>query len=120
MDISINEQNQDHIQRKIESGKYGSPDDVVGKAPELLSLTLGGGTYSQLDEPLSTHFGSLGQARRQLPSLPLFRLRANFSQSRRVIRLGSLLPVKASKKACPFRPFSSDIPMSYLRHRERE
>lgn len=36
MDISINEQNQDHIQRKIESGKYGSPDDVVGKALELL------------------------------------------------------------------------------------
>jgi len=36
MDISINEQNQDHIQRKIESGKYGSPDDVVGKTLELL------------------------------------------------------------------------------------
>ena len=36
MDISINEQHQDHIQRKIESGKYGSPDDVVGKALELL------------------------------------------------------------------------------------
>jgi len=36
MDISINEQNQDHIQRNIESGKYGSPDDVVGKASEFL------------------------------------------------------------------------------------
>ena len=36
MDISINEQNQDHIQRKIESGKYGSPDDVVGKDLKLL------------------------------------------------------------------------------------
>ena len=36
MEISINQQNQDHIQRKVESGKYGSPDDVVGKALKLL------------------------------------------------------------------------------------
>ena len=36
MEISINNQNQDRILRKIESGKYGSPDDVIAKALELL------------------------------------------------------------------------------------
>ncbi len=36
MSISINEQNQDRIRRKIESGKYGSPDDVVAQALKLL------------------------------------------------------------------------------------
>ena len=36
MDISISEQHQDHIKRKVESGYYGSPDEVIGKALELL------------------------------------------------------------------------------------
>jgi putative addiction module CopG family antidote len=36
MDISISEQHQDHIKRKVESGDYGSPDEVIGKALELL------------------------------------------------------------------------------------
>ena len=36
MGISINEHNQDRIRRKIESGKYGSPDDVVAQALKLL------------------------------------------------------------------------------------
>lgn len=36
MDISINNRNQDHIRRKVESGKYGSPDEVIAKALELL------------------------------------------------------------------------------------
>ena len=36
MSISINEQNQDRIRRKIETGKYGSPDDVVAQALKLL------------------------------------------------------------------------------------
>ena len=37
MDISINEEHKDHTQRKIESDNYGSSDDVVGKALELLN-----------------------------------------------------------------------------------
>jgi putative addiction module CopG family antidote len=36
MDISISEQHQDHIKRKVESGDYGSYDEVIGKALELL------------------------------------------------------------------------------------
>jgi len=36
MDISINEQNQRRIKRKIKSGKYGSPDDVIDTALKLL------------------------------------------------------------------------------------
>ena len=36
MDISLNEQNQEHIRRKVESGSYGSPDDVIARALELL------------------------------------------------------------------------------------
>jgi putative addiction module CopG family antidote len=36
MDISISEQHQDHIKRKVESGDYRSPDEVIGKALELL------------------------------------------------------------------------------------
>ena len=36
MDISISEQNQERILRKIESGKYGSLDDVIARALELL------------------------------------------------------------------------------------
>ena len=36
MDISINEQNQNHIRRKVESGQYGSPDEVVDMALRLL------------------------------------------------------------------------------------
>ena len=50
MDISINKQNQDHIHRKIESGKYGSPDDVVGKALELLD---------EYDEELEREFADV-------------------------------------------------------------
>tara|TARA_B100000315_G_C14003851_1_gene331401 strand:- start:86 stop:352 length:267 start_codon:yes stop_codon:yes gene_type:complete len=36
MSISISEQHQDHIRRKVESGRYGTPDEVIGKALELL------------------------------------------------------------------------------------
>ena len=36
MEISISEQNHERIKRKVESGKYGSPDDVVEKALTLL------------------------------------------------------------------------------------
>jgi putative addiction module CopG family antidote len=36
MDISISERNQDHIKRKIESGKYRSPDEVIDTALKLL------------------------------------------------------------------------------------
>lgn len=36
MNISINEQNQEHIRRKIESGQYKSPDDVIARALALL------------------------------------------------------------------------------------
>ena len=36
MDISLNEQNQEHIRRKMESGQYRSPDAVIAKALELL------------------------------------------------------------------------------------
>ena len=36
MNIDMSEQNQQHIRRKIESGKYGSPDDVIAHALQLL------------------------------------------------------------------------------------
>ena len=36
MDISISEQNQERIKRKLADGKYFSPDDVIAKALELL------------------------------------------------------------------------------------
>jgi putative addiction module CopG family antidote len=36
MDISINQQNQEHIRRKVESGRYKTPDDVLAKALALL------------------------------------------------------------------------------------
>ena len=36
MNISINEQHGEHIKRKVESGIYHSPDDVIAKALELL------------------------------------------------------------------------------------
>ena len=36
MDISLNKKNQEHIRRKVESGVYGSPDDVITRALELL------------------------------------------------------------------------------------
>ena len=37
MEISISEENQEQINRKVESGKYRSPDDVIAKALELLN-----------------------------------------------------------------------------------
>lgn len=36
MNISISEQHGEHIKRKVESGIYHSPDDVIAKALELL------------------------------------------------------------------------------------
>lgn len=36
MNISINEQNEERIKRKVESGQYPSIDDVIAKALELL------------------------------------------------------------------------------------
>ena len=36
MNISISEQRQDRIRRKVESGHYGTPDEVIAKALELL------------------------------------------------------------------------------------
>ena len=36
MEILINEQNQERIKRKVESGKYGSPDEVLDKALKAL------------------------------------------------------------------------------------
>jgi putative addiction module CopG family antidote len=36
MNISISEQNEERIKRKIESGRYPSIDDVIAKALELL------------------------------------------------------------------------------------
>ncbi|MCH7786392.1 MAG: type II toxin-antitoxin system ParD family antitoxin [Chloroflexi bacterium] len=36
MNISISEQHGEHIKRKVESGIYRSPDDVIAKALELL------------------------------------------------------------------------------------
>ena len=36
MDIAINEQNQERIRRKVESGKYSSVDDVLANALALL------------------------------------------------------------------------------------
>ena len=36
MDISINEQNQEWIKRKIESGEFASADEVLEKALEAL------------------------------------------------------------------------------------
>ena len=38
MNISINPQNQERIRRKLEDGRYGSPDAVIAKALELLDL----------------------------------------------------------------------------------
>ncbi len=40
MDISINEQNQERIRRKLAVGKYRSPDEVIAKALELLEREL--------------------------------------------------------------------------------
>lgn len=37
MDISINEQNQEHIKRMVESGDFDSPDEVVDTALRLLT-----------------------------------------------------------------------------------
>ena len=59
------------------------------KGSRFQSPALGGGTHSQLDEPLSAHFGSLGQVSRQLHRLSSFRLCPYCSPSRRVIRIGS-------------------------------
>ncbi len=36
MSISISEQNQEHIKRKIESGQYTTPDEVIANALALL------------------------------------------------------------------------------------
>ena len=36
MNISINQQNQELIRRKVESGNYGSPDEVLNTALRLL------------------------------------------------------------------------------------
>ena len=36
MNISINEQNEERIKRKVESGRYPSADDVIAKALGLL------------------------------------------------------------------------------------
>ena len=36
MDISVNDQNQNHIKRKIDSGMYSTSDDVLAKALALL------------------------------------------------------------------------------------
>ena len=36
MEVSISEQNLAYIMRKVESGKYSSPDEVVGSALALL------------------------------------------------------------------------------------
>lgn len=36
MEVSISEQNLAHIIRKVESGKYSTPDEVVGSALALL------------------------------------------------------------------------------------
>ena len=36
MEISISKQIQNHINRMIASGKYGSPDDVIDTALKLL------------------------------------------------------------------------------------
>jgi putative addiction module CopG family antidote len=36
MDISISKQSQQHIRRKIESGMYSSPDEVIARALQLL------------------------------------------------------------------------------------
>ena len=36
MNISISEQHEEQIKRKVASGIYGSPDDVIAKALELL------------------------------------------------------------------------------------
>ena len=36
MDISINEHNKEQINRKVKSGQYSSPDDVIKTALELL------------------------------------------------------------------------------------
>ena len=36
MEVSISEQYLAHIMRKVESGKYSSPDEVVGSALALL------------------------------------------------------------------------------------
>ena len=36
MDIPVNKQNLERIRPKLATGKYGSPDDVIAKALELL------------------------------------------------------------------------------------
>jgi hypothetical protein len=36
MDISYNERNLEHVKRKVESGRYDTPDDVLAKALSLL------------------------------------------------------------------------------------
>ena len=36
MNISINEQNQEHIKRKLQAGQYGTSDEVIAKALALL------------------------------------------------------------------------------------
>ena len=36
MDFSINERHQEHIKRKVASGKYGTPDAVLDEALKLL------------------------------------------------------------------------------------
>ena len=59
----------------------------------LQSPPLGGGTHSQLAEPLPADIGPLGQVSRQLHRLSAFRLRPYRPQSRRVIRIGSKLVV---------------------------
>lgn len=37
MDVSFNEHNLEHVKRKLESGRYSTPDDVLSKALALLN-----------------------------------------------------------------------------------
>ena len=67
-------------------GEGGSSHQTVGR---FQSQALGGGTHSQLAQPLPAHFGPLGQVPGELHRLSLFRLRTHHPQSRWAIGIGA-------------------------------
>ena len=67
----------------------GEEAQAIKKEAGFKAPPLGGGTRSQLAEPLPAHPGPLGQIPSQLHRLSAFRLRPHRPQSRWIIRIGS-------------------------------
>ena len=67
----------------------GEEAQAIKREGRIQSQALGGGTHSQLAEPIPAHPGALGQVSRQLHRLSSFRLRPHRPQSCRVIRIGT-------------------------------